>query len=80
MKKVARVLVSLIAAGFLSLSVGWWYIFHALRYNATMARTELDVNHLMMSASEVSHLAWTVVLLGVIGTAGMTWSFYRWIR
>jgi hypothetical protein len=65
MNKVARVLVSLISAGFLSLSVGWWYLLHALRYMA-MQKTDPEVNRLMMSASEVSHLVWTVVLLGVL--------------
>jgi hypothetical protein len=79
MKKLARVLVSLISAGFLSLSVGWSYLIHAMRY-FSMSKADPNAALWAMSDSDVTHLIMKTVLIGAIATVAMTWGFYRLIR
>lgn len=79
MKILARWLLSFISASFIALAVGWWYIIHAMRY-FFMSKTDPEAARLFMSDSDVTHLILKTVLIGVIGTVGMTWSSYRLIR
>ena len=78
-KTFARIAISFVSAFFLSLSTGWWFVIHHLRFEM-LDKSEETINAAAAARANLNLFMNSTIAAGCVACVGLTWLFYRLIR